>query len=101
IPRTSVSNPRGAADIPLIFGTHNQVRGNSTDFEWETSYAMQEFWVSFAANPTADPRNSLGQVWPQYKGPNGLIMDFGNATGPGASYVAPVSVADRYSGPCL
>jgi hypothetical protein len=32
---------RGVADIPLIFGTHYQVRGNSTEFEWQTSFAME------------------------------------------------------------
>lgn len=31
----------GAADIPLVFGTHDQFRGNSTELEWQTSYAMQ------------------------------------------------------------
>ncbi|KAK4165554.1 acetylcholinesterase [Cladorrhinum sp. PSN259] len=90
--------------IPLVFGTHYQFRGNSTEFEWQTSFAMQEFWVSFAANPDAEPRNSLGQTWPRYQGPNGLIMNFGNASaagGPSPAYVAPVSVADFYSGPCL
>jgi len=63
-----------------------------------------EFWVSFAANPDREPRNSLGQVWPKYQASNGRIMDFGNASAPGgakAAYVAPVSVADFYSGPCL
>jgi len=63
-----------------------------------------EFWVSFAANPDKEPRNSLGQVWPRYQEPNGLIMDFGNASAPGGpspAWVAPVSVADFYSGPCL
>ncbi|KAK1760073.1 acetylcholinesterase [Echria macrotheca] len=90
-----------SSDIPLIFGTHYQVRGNSTEFEYQTSFAMQEYWVSFAANPDKEPRNSQGQVWPRYKGPSPKIMDFGNATVGAPSYVAPVSVADRYSGPCL
>ena len=56
--------------------------------------------VSFAANPSADPRNNLGQTWPKFTGPSGQIVVFGNATGPGASYIAPVAVADKYSGPC-
>ncbi|KAK3995336.1 acetylcholinesterase [Cladorrhinum sp. PSN332] len=97
-----------SSDIPLIFGTHYQFRGgNSTEFEFQTSFAMQEYWVSFAANPPgADPRNSLGQVWPKYRssqgpaGNDGEIIDFGNATVGSPSYVAPVSIADRYSGPC-
>jgi hypothetical protein len=29
------------ADIPLVFGTHWQYRGNSTELEWMTSFSMQ------------------------------------------------------------
>jgi hypothetical protein len=29
------------ADIPLVFGTHWEFRGNSTELEWETSYSME------------------------------------------------------------
>ena len=29
------------ADIPIAFGTHYQFRGNSTELEWQTSFAMQ------------------------------------------------------------
>ena len=29
------------ADLPIVFGTHYQFRGNSTELEWETSYAEQ------------------------------------------------------------
>ncbi|KAM7191212.1 acetylcholinesterase [Naviculisporaceae sp. PSN 640] len=91
-----------SSDIPLVFGTHAQFRGNSTELEWQTSYAMQEFWVSFASNPSADPRGKfLGQTWPQFKsGPDGKVMVFGNATGESPSYIAPVSTADKYSGAC-
>lgn len=109
-----------------MFGTHDQFRGNSTELEWQTSYAMQgkqthpfpetieqqradvnyhsnhdtAFWVSFAADPSVDPRNHLGQAWPKYTATDGQIMVLGNATGPSASYVAPVAVADKYSGSC-
>lgn len=58
------------------------------------------FWVSFASNPSVDPRNHLKQSWPRYIGPSGQIVVFGNATGTGPSYVAPVAIADAYSGPC-
>jgi len=30
-----------SADIPLVYGTHYQFRGNSTDLEWKTSFAME------------------------------------------------------------
>lgn len=29
------------ADIPLVFGTHWEFRGNSTELEWETSFSME------------------------------------------------------------
>ncbi|KAK5659085.1 hypothetical protein OQA88_1174 [Cercophora sp. LCS_1] len=89
-----------SSDIPLVFGTHHQYRGNSTELEWQTSFAMQSFWVSFAANPSADPRNHVGQVWPKFTGTDGDIIVFGNATVPSASYAAPVAIADKYSGAC-
>ena len=27
--------------MPVVFGTHHQFRGNSTDLEWQTSFAME------------------------------------------------------------
>ncbi|KAK4224257.1 acetylcholinesterase [Podospora fimiseda] len=90
-----------SSDIPLIFGTHNQVRGNSTQFQFETSFEMQEFWVSFAQNPDKPPRNSFNQIWPKYSLSNPRVMEFGNLTIGNPSHVAPVSVADWWSGPCL
>jgi hypothetical protein len=29
------------AELPLLFGTHDLFRGNSTELEYETSHAMQ------------------------------------------------------------
>lgn len=29
------------ADIPLVFGTHWEFRGNSTELEWQTSFSME------------------------------------------------------------
>jgi len=35
------------AEIPLVFGTHYQFRGNSTELEWQTSYSMEgKCWTS-------------------------------------------------------
>jgi hypothetical protein len=56
--------------------------------------------VSFAANTSADPRDHLGQAWPKYIAESRQVVVFGNATGPSASYVAPVEIMDKYSGPC-
>lgn len=56
--------------------------------------------MSFAADPKKDPTNHLGETWPKFTGIDGEIIVFGNATGPSASYTAPVSIEDHYSGPC-
>jgi hypothetical protein len=40
------------ADIPLVFGTHYEYRGNSTEFEWQTSFAME-------CKPRVTPINPL------------------------------------------
>jgi hypothetical protein len=29
------------ADLPVVFGTHDQFRGNSTELEWQTSFTME------------------------------------------------------------
>jgi carboxylesterase type B len=78
-------------------GKHSPASARRFNSECSTRTA---FWVSFAANPTADPRDHLGQPWPKYTATNRQIVVFGNATGPSASYVAPVEIADNYSGPC-
>lgn len=56
------------------------------------------FWVSLAANASADPKDDKGLVWPQYKGPSDRIVVFGNSTGPSASYTAPDALADAVTG---
>ncbi|GIZ38590.1 hypothetical protein CKM354_000200200 [Cercospora kikuchii] len=66
---TNIS-PRGwmgawhSAELPLIFGTHPNYRGNSTELEYQTSHAMQDAWVAFAN----DPVNGLASVgWKPYE----------------------------------
>ncbi|KAH8900642.1 alpha/beta-hydrolase [Thozetella sp. PMI_491] len=53
-----------SAELPLIFGTHYEYRGNSTEFEWETD-DPPALWLSFARNPSADPSGD-GIRWPKY-----------------------------------
>lgn len=62
------SNPNGhvTAELPLLFGTHFEYRGNSTEFEWETSYGMEALWLSFASNSSADPNDGVSVTWPKY-----------------------------------
>lgn len=44
-----------SAELPLVFGTHYQYGGPSTQFEWDVSYAMEALWLSFVENPTRGP----------------------------------------------
>ncbi|OTA26318.1 hypothetical protein BTJ68_10564 [Hortaea werneckii EXF-2000] len=30
-----------SSELPMIFGTHYEYRGNSTPFEWEVAHTMQ------------------------------------------------------------
>lgn len=55
------------AELPLLFGTHYEYRGNSTEFEWEVSYGMEALWLSFLSNPKKDPRDGHGITWPKYR----------------------------------
>lgn len=53
-------------ELPLIFGTHYEYRGNSTEFEWETSYGLEALWLSFASNSSANPTDGASVTWPGY-----------------------------------
>lgn len=61
-----------SSELPLLFGTYGDYRGNGTEFQRETSEAMQDFYLAFAK----DPENGLEQAgWPKYS--SGLIEVFG------------------------
>ncbi|KAH9886160.1 Alpha/Beta hydrolase protein [Xylariomycetidae sp. FL2044] len=62
-----------SGELPLLFGTHWQYRGNSTEFEWEVSYAMQDLWLSFAKDVSQDPA-SESFSWPKYDDAEGQTM---------------------------
>ncbi|KAF7528225.1 hypothetical protein G7054_g10223 [Neopestalotiopsis clavispora] len=47
-----------SGELPLIFGTHFQYNGNSTEFEWQVSYAMEE---DTSSDPTYE-----SFTWPEY-----------------------------------
>jgi hypothetical protein len=57
------------------------------------------FWVAFATNSSADPRDHLGTVWPRYTPADQRVVVFGNET-LGAAVVAPGGVAELFSGVC-
>ena len=56
-----------SAELPLLFGTHYEYRGNSTAFEWDVSASMQALWLSFASDPNKEPKNTAGFSWLKYK----------------------------------
>ncbi|KAI1873926.1 uncharacterized protein JN550_003195 [Neoarthrinium moseri] len=65
-----------SSELPLLFGTHYLYRGNSTEFEWETSYGMEALWLSFASNPETDPIDGQGVTWPKYRSNTSSMAQF-------------------------
>lgn len=61
------------SDMPLVFGTHNIARSNSTPLEFAVSEAMQDFWLAFAEDPV---KGLPDAGWEAYE-PNGEAVLFG------------------------
>ena len=59
------------SDLPMIFGTHGDFRGESTGFERRTSEMMQDAVLAFMKDPCAGPE-SVG--WPSANSGNMLIF---------------------------
>ncbi|KAF2166256.1 hypothetical protein M409DRAFT_66757 [Zasmidium cellare ATCC 36951] len=53
-----------SSELPLLFGTHPNYRGPSTDLEYATSVAMQDAWVAFASDPV---KGLVSQNWKVYE----------------------------------
>lgn len=67
-----------SGELPLIFDTHGDFRGESTAFEEDTSMAMQSAWVAFAKGG-AD--GLIGTGWEPYEElGEQVVRNFGNAT---------------------
>ena len=59
----------------MLFGTHPNFRGNSSQFEYATSHAMQDAWVAFAKDPT---RGLQKEKWKPYESlGEGTVKEFG------------------------
>lgn len=73
-----------SAELPLIFGTHDTARGQSTPFEYELSDVMQDLFLAFIEDPAAGltkkgweptPPGALGTVQIGADlGHNGVLM---------------------------
>ncbi|KAJ0109029.1 hypothetical protein J7T55_002221 [Diaporthe amygdali] len=61
------------SELPMLFGTHMDFRGNSTPFEYAVSHTLQDAYVAFVADPV-NGLNSIG--WPAYEGPGGTVMQW-------------------------
>ncbi|KAI1080987.1 acetylcholinesterase [Whalleya microplaca] len=75
-----------STDLPMIFGTHSNYRGNSTQLEYETSFMMQDSWFSFANGIT---RPNLGNAdWPLFEDTeSGIVAIFGKGMAVGVESV--------------
>ncbi|KAH7318195.1 acetylcholinesterase [Stachybotrys elegans] len=66
------------AELPMLFGTHPNYRGNSTPLEYETSHAMQDAWLAFVATAGRTPSIQGWDAWNEVDG--GQVAEFGNDT---------------------
>jgi carboxylesterase type B len=62
-----------SSELPMLFGTHGDFRGESTSLEKALSRKMQDLWVAFARY---GERGLLNGGWPEY-GNQGNILEFG------------------------
>lgn len=53
-----------ASELPLLMGTHPDVRGDSTPAEYATSHAFQDAYAAFARDPGTFAESSQG--WEAY-----------------------------------
>jgi len=86
-----------SSELPLLFGTHFEFRGQSTNFEYQVSYAMEDLWLAFVSNPTQKPGiSSNGHFkWPLYDQSSKKMVLFAD----GKTAVQVVS-GDRIDGKC-
>ncbi|GAQ39481.1 hypothetical protein AtubIFM55763_000063 [Aspergillus tubingensis] len=76
-----------SAELPILFGTHYEYGGPSTQYEWDVSYAMQALWLSFVEDPSrgpvrfavgnapANPNNGSYFAWPAFvQGSDDLLV---------------------------
>ncbi|KAG9959933.1 chlorogenic acid esterase precursor, partial [Aureobasidium melanogenum] len=71
-----------SAELPLLFGTHDEYGpGNSTSFEYTVSKTMEALWLSFAENPAAGPKTFNSSdggyfAWPQFQQSSDSLVVF-------------------------
>ncbi|KAK8022259.1 carboxylesterase, partial [Apiospora rasikravindrae] len=77
------------SELPLIMGTDALFRGNSSEFEDQTSALMQDSWLTFVAS-AGDPATMSAKVgWPEWTSvDSGLVRSFAPAPGVTATTVS-------------
>lgn len=68
--------PWHAAEVPLVFGTHPLFRGDSTELEYATGYAMHDAWLAFVATGGERPSVEGWDARDEVEG--GRVVEFGN-----------------------
>jgi len=65
-----------SSELPMLFGTHPNFRGDSTPDEYALSAKMQDLYVAFARDGVTGLE---AQGWPRYDNSSGqgLIQQFG------------------------
>jgi cholinesterase len=63
-----------SSELPLLFGTHSNFRGPSTQYQIAVSEAMQNAWRAFANNPYHGLER---QDWPQFNTHRDIVRSFG------------------------
>lgn len=71
---TQISRPwMGAyhfAELPLIFGSHEDLSPPSPQIQYDVSHKMQDYWLAFIKDPHDGPRHA---GWPLYA-PSGSLL---------------------------
>ncbi|KAK1981780.1 carboxylesterase [Colletotrichum cereale] len=62
------------SELPLIFGTHADFRGDSTPFEYDLSHTMMDAYTAFVKGSTAG-LEAIG--WPAYTADGRLVRSYG------------------------
>ena len=62
------------AELPLLFGTFEDFRGDATQLERDTSVAIQDSWLALAGGGVMGMQE-VG--WPRYTGLGGVVREFG------------------------
>ncbi|ORY70939.1 carboxylesterase [Pseudomassariella vexata] len=79
------------SELPMLFGTHANFRGNSTPFQYEVSHTMQDAYLAFISDPVS---GLDGVGWPAYEAAGGAVRAYGE-NGTAATVRSLVDIEDE------